>query len=332
MFQISVIVPVFKVENVLHYCIDSILNQTFNDFELILIDDGSPDNSGKICDEYAKIDSRVKVVHKENEGVSVARNAGLELAKGKYICFVDSDDYIQRDYLEKLILAKKSNTDCQNIWCKFLTVNDYKHNLDMEHIYCKEHKYSIKDIMTLHEKWLDAGPVCKLYDKDIITNNNIRFNQNLSLGEDLTFNFEYLDYTSGDIVVIDCELYNYVNTNINSLSNKYYENMFDIYKQLNSMMYRHMKKWNCDEIQFDKYYSACFYKYEVVMKNTFHTDSKLSKKEKYKYNRKILKSDEFKQSLNLSTCFIHPLYKLAYKSKNYKFVQLVDKIVSLRNR
>lgn len=329
---VSVIVPVYKVENVLHYCIDSILNQTFNDFELILIDDGSPDNSGKICDEYAKIDSRVKVIHKENEGVSVARNAGLELAKGKYICFVDSDDYIQRDYLEKLILAKKSNTDCQNIWCKFHTVNDYKHNLDMEHIYCKEHKCSIKDIMTLHEKWLDAGPVCKLYDKDIITNHNIRFNQNLSLGEDLTFNFEYLDYTSGDIVVIDCELYNYVNTNINSLSNKYYENMFDIYKQLNSMMYRHMKKWNCDEIQFGKYYSACFYKYEVVMKNTFHKDSKLSKKEKYKYNRKILNSDEFKQSLNLSTCYIHPLYKLAYKSKNYKFVQLVDKIVNLRNR
>ena len=68
------------------------------------------------------------------------------------------------------------------------------------------------------------------------------------------------------------------------------------------------------------------------MKNTFHKDSKLSKKEKYKYNRKILKSDEFKQSLNLSTCFIHPLYKLAYKSKNYKYVQLVDKIVSLRSR
>ena len=105
---VSVIVPVYKVENVSHYCIDSILNQTFMDFELILIDDGSPDNSGKICDEYAKIDSRVKVVHKENEGVSAARNAGLELAKGKYICFVDSDDYIQRDYLERLILAKKS--------------------------------------------------------------------------------------------------------------------------------------------------------------------------------------------------------------------------------
>lgn len=327
---VSVVVPVYKVENVLHYCIDSILNQTFKDFELILIDDGSPDSSGKICDEYAIKDKRVRVIHKENEGVSVARNTGIELAKGKYICFVDSDDYIQSDYLEKLILAKKSYNSCENIWCKMRIVNDYKHNLDLEYINCKEDMYSVKDIMTLHEKWLDAGPVCKLYDKDLIINNNIRFNQNLSLGEDLTFNFEYLDYTSGDIVVIDCELYNYVNTDINSLSNKYYQNMFDIYKQLNSMMYRHMKKWNCDEIQFGKYYSACFYKYEVVMKNTFHKNSKLSKKEQYKYNRKILKSDEFKQSLNLSTCFIHPLYKLAYKSKNYRLVRFCDKLVKFK--
>ena len=97
MTLVSIIVPVYKVENVLHYCIDSILNQTYNNFELILIDDGSPDSSGKICNEYAKRDLRIKVFHKENEGVSVARNTGIELAKGKYICFVDSDDYIQRD-------------------------------------------------------------------------------------------------------------------------------------------------------------------------------------------------------------------------------------------
>ena len=91
---VSVIVPVYKVENVLHYCIDSILNQTYKNFELILVDDGSPDNSGKICDEYAKKDNRIKVIYKENGGVSSARNCGIDAAKGKYVCFVDSDDYV----------------------------------------------------------------------------------------------------------------------------------------------------------------------------------------------------------------------------------------------
>uniref|UniRef100_UPI003079CB33 glycosyltransferase family 2 protein n=1 Tax=Phascolarctobacterium succinatutens TaxID=626940 RepID=UPI003079CB33 len=93
--RLSVIVPVYKVEKYIHKCVDSILNQTFKDFELILIDDGSPDNCGEICDEYAKKDSRVRVIHKENGGQSSARNRGLDIAKGEIIGFVDSDDDIE---------------------------------------------------------------------------------------------------------------------------------------------------------------------------------------------------------------------------------------------
>ena len=99
---ISVIVPVYKVEKYLPECIDSILAQTYGNFELILIDDGSPDNCGKICDEYAKKDPRIKVFHKENGGVSSARNVGLDNANGEYITFVDSDDTIDKQYLELL--------------------------------------------------------------------------------------------------------------------------------------------------------------------------------------------------------------------------------------
>ena len=92
--RLSIIVPVYKVEKYIHKCVDSILNQTFTDYELILVDDGSPDNCGKICDEYAKKDSRVKVIHKKNGGQSSARNKGLDHAKGNYISFIDSDDDI----------------------------------------------------------------------------------------------------------------------------------------------------------------------------------------------------------------------------------------------
>ena len=101
--RLSVIVPVYKVENYLRDCIDSILNQTFTDFELILVDDGSPDQCGKICDEYAALDKRVRVIHKSNGGLSDARNKGIDASKGDIIGFVDSDDKISDDMYQKMI-------------------------------------------------------------------------------------------------------------------------------------------------------------------------------------------------------------------------------------
>ena len=97
--KVSIIVPVYKVEKYLRKCIDSIINQTLKDIEIILVDDGSPDNCGKICDEYAAKDTRIKVIHKENGGLSSARNAGMEVAEGEYIGFVDSDDWIESDLI-----------------------------------------------------------------------------------------------------------------------------------------------------------------------------------------------------------------------------------------
>ena len=94
---ISVIVPIFKVEDYLRKCVDSVINQTYKNLEIILVDDGSPDNCPKICDEYANQDSRIKVIHKENGGLSDARNAGMKIAKGEYVSFIDSDDYISCD-------------------------------------------------------------------------------------------------------------------------------------------------------------------------------------------------------------------------------------------
>lgn len=110
--MVSVIIPVYNVEKYLVECLDSIINQTYKDLEIIIIDDGSTDNSGIICDEYALKDNRVKVVHKENSGQSAARNLGIEIARGEYLTFIDSDDYVELDFVEQLIyIIQKSGAD-----------------------------------------------------------------------------------------------------------------------------------------------------------------------------------------------------------------------------
>lgn len=110
--QLSVIVPVFKVEPYLHCCIDSIRNQTYKNLQIILVDDGSPDNCGKICDEYAELDARIIVVHQKNRGLSGARNTGFRYAKGEYVAFVDSDDWIAPTMYETLVrMIEKNDLD-----------------------------------------------------------------------------------------------------------------------------------------------------------------------------------------------------------------------------
>lgn len=108
-YLVSIIVPVYRVEKYINRCIDSVLRQTYNNFELILVDDGSPDNCGNICDGYANMDMRIKVIHKKNGGLSSARNAGIDVAKGDYITFLDSDDVIENQFIEKLLSLCKQN-------------------------------------------------------------------------------------------------------------------------------------------------------------------------------------------------------------------------------
>ena len=120
---ISVIVPVYNVENYLRECLDSIVAQTYRNIEVILVDDGSKDSSGKICDEYADKDNRIKVIHKENGGVSAARNTGLDIAKGEWISYVDSDDYIESTMIETLICLAKKN-DVELAMCSFKDISE----------------------------------------------------------------------------------------------------------------------------------------------------------------------------------------------------------------
>ena len=172
--DISIIVPVYNVEKYISCCINSILNQTYKNFELILIDDGSTDNSAKICKEYAILDNRIKVFHKKNEGVSKARNFGLEVSVGKYIMFCDSDDYVENTWCEELYKTILVN---QNSWIMCNTcVIDYasqrkkikQNNLDIISILEKEDYYVSMQVGFSGAIWN------KIFNRKILLDNNIR--------------------------------------------------------------------------------------------------------------------------------------------------------------
>ena len=207
--KISVIVPVYKVEEYLPRCIDSILSQSFTDFELILVDDGSPDNCGKICDEYAQKDSRVRVFHKPNGGVSSARNLGLDNAYGKWISFIDPDDYVDADYLYELFSTlEEYNTD-------FVATVEYKVQVECNTTYLSSEDFSL--LFTDYKFDNGPGPVGKLFKADILAHNNVRFKLKVHSGEDSIFVYQYL-LGIKDIVLIFSDKYHYDQTRPNSLS------------------------------------------------------------------------------------------------------------------
>lgn len=199
--MITIIVPVYKAEKYLHRCIDSILVQSYADFELLLINDGSPDNSGTICDEYATKDTRVRVFHKKNGGVSSARNLGLDNARGEWVTFVDSDDWVEESYLEDLI----ANSDADFVLSGFIGIPNGEKILADDLLY---ERISIKDFIMRHQNDLLRGPWGDLLKLSLIKNNSIRFDTRIRYGEDTVFNYQYLYYCNRVRTISSCN-YNY---------------------------------------------------------------------------------------------------------------------------
>ena len=180
---VSVICPVYKAEKYLHRCVDSILSQTFKDFELLLVDDGSPDRSGEICDEYAAKDSRVRVFHKENGGVSSARQCGIDNALGEYTIHADPDDWVEPDMLEELY-RKAKDEDADMVICDFYGEKDGKCKYIRQQPSSLEPEIVFKDLLQgLH------GSCCnKLVKRVCYSLYNIRFPEDITLCEDLFVN------------------------------------------------------------------------------------------------------------------------------------------------
>lgn len=215
---ISIIIPVYRVEEYLTKCIDSVIKQKYTNIEIILVDDGSPDNCPKICDEYAKKDSRIKVIHKENGGLSDARNVGINNASGQYISFIDSDDYIDNDYILFLYKCIKENDSDISICTHYIEKGNRTINLQ------NNIKRTYNNVEALHDMLysqnIDVSAWGKLYKKELFKNIKFPIGR---LYEDSATTYKLLDI-SNKIVFWGKSKYHYVIRNnsitTNSFSNK----------------------------------------------------------------------------------------------------------------
>lgn len=208
---ISIIIPVYNAEYTLNRCIDSILNQTFQDWELLLINDGSIDQSGKLCDQYAVTDQRIKVFHKENEGVSVARNLGIKESTGEYITFIDADDEVVKDYLA-ILYENIQQSDIVFFFFKWIYTDNSKLVILLDNFYSEE-RISIEKEMSLlmnNKIGYDLFGFTwnKIFKSYIIKKNNIRFVKGLATSEDEVFTLDYCRYIR-KLKVINLPLYIY---------------------------------------------------------------------------------------------------------------------------
>lgn len=291
MVCVSIIVPVYNSEKYIARCVDSILAQTYQEFELLLIDDGSKDNSVVLCDQYASADDRVRVIHKENSGVAATRNVGIQEARGDYISFVDSDDYIKPDMLEKLV-KKATAYKSDIVMCNYfidsagkITMAQMKYNEVYDGVDSVK-----KGLLYFYYTDYHVGlySLCnKLIKKSIYHTNNICFDSSLKRGEDAWFIFQCLKYCHR-VDYIPEALYYYFQ-NDNSIMHNTYEDQYEKWVDMRKRLLKENKMLQF-EVDYGLFYKEFLYKVAIYCKDAI--DAGKSGKVK-----KILQDDFYKQSV-----------------------------------
>ena len=301
MIKVSVIVPIYKVEKYLSECVDSIRNQTLEDIEIILVDDGSPDNCPQICDEYKKLDNRIKVVHKKNGGLSSARNAGMRVATGEYIGFVDSDDYIEVDMYEKMYnTSKKYNVDF--VMCDYYkSYGSDKKEVSLEideGMYNKEKIKSIIYPQLIMTENIDYGPLLAvwhcLYKNTFLKENDLYFDDIVKYSEDNLFS-SIVGYKSDSFYYRKGSYFYNYRYNPNSISTTYKEDALDVYIEMNNRLYDNF--YGCKEYDFKRQLSLHMIYYTLNYINQV-LGSNLNLKEKYSKIKNSLKKKEVKRAFD----------------------------------
>lgn len=296
---LSILMPVYNSQEFIKNSIKSVINQTLNNWELIIVNDGSKDKSAQVCDEFSKLDKRIKVIHQDNKGVSYTRNLLINNAKGKYIGFVDSDDYIDKDMFENLI-KKIEIYDSDLVVCGIV---EEKIN-DRVGINKVSNRYYPKDYMKVNEMdylifdYINSklfNSLCnKLYKREIISKNNIKFNSNFENGEDFIFNLEYMKKIN-NLVFCEEEFYHYIRKENNSITHKYVGDMYEKGIQIHKELEKFLKDMgfyndNNKNILEENHLKGVFF----AILNLFHRDSDLNVSDKRLYIKNILEKDYVK--------------------------------------
>lgn len=289
--SISVIVPVYNGASCIEQCIESIENQKYDNLEVIIINDGSTDNTKSKCEALKKKYNNIKLINQKNSGVSNARNKGIETAKGEYLMFVDSDDFIDGNMLEIMMKNKKNDLIISN-YKKFYDSKIISNDLNLEKNFYTKNLF-FENFWDLYDANLINSPCFRIYRSNIIKTHNIRFNPDYDLGEDLIFNLEYIDKCK-TIYITPISLYNYRYSE-NSLTTKYRDDYLKI--QLNLINYLKEffisnNKYN-DKARKQLDLRTC---YVIIgsIQNLFLASSGLTKLEKKKKINEYFKMEEIK--------------------------------------
>ena len=304
---ISVIVPVYNVERYLLRCVESIQKQTYKNIEIILVDDVSPDNCPKMCDELVDSDSRMKVVHrKENGGLGFARNSGLEAATGEYVTFIDSDDWIEETHIENLYSAI-CNSDADLAMGAHTSVNA-KGEKTPHHITVKEGLYNKDDILNKillpligpdvnypNDVQINSSCCMNLYKMEIIRKNNLKFiSERYAVGEDLYFNVDF--FVSADKLVALDEVGYYYFENEESISRKYNPKRFERTLNYYTKLYEQVEEYGLSDKIEHRIERTYLMKIRVAIRHIILSD--LKRKEKIREIKSILDNEITKKVLS----------------------------------
>ncbi len=299
---VSVIMPIYRVEAFLPRAIDSVLKQTMGDFELWLVDDGSPDRSGEICDQYALRDSRIRVIHQTNQGAPAARNAAIELSQGKYRYFFDADDWMEPDLLEKLT-AEAEETGAELVVCGFTIDTDSPSGMHRQTISAPRARYRYaadfrKNAAPLFDNNLLYPPWNKLFLSERMDALGIRFPG--TFWDDFPFNLSYL-HTVEKVSVLPDALYHFTRSRAESETAKYVPQMYEKREEEDRWMRELYADWDiCGAVETE--FLARRYAERLVgcIENLTNPRCTLSRTEKLAEIRKMLSAPRAKEALKLA--------------------------------
>ena len=296
--KVSIIIPIYNSEKTLNRLLDSVLNQSYKNLEIILINDGSTDNSLKIINSFGKKDKRISIINQKNQGVSNSRNTGLKVATGKYILFLDSDDYIDKNLIKTVLSIFKENK-VDLVTYGFYT-EIYGQKLISNHKTCLlKNKESIKNnLINLWKTHMLYNVWNKIYKKEIIDTYNIKF-PNYDYGEDIKFNMDYIE-KSESLYNLETPLYYYNRENDNSLTNQYRENLFNIKLEEQERFINHFKTFDLKKEKYNYFLSSRYIERTLgCITNLYLPECFLSFKQKYFLTKKIILHPYTRESLKV---------------------------------